>query len=127
MPYQIVVDILSARYNTPHRNLSLQSEVDSQNFDDRMFRHNIQDEKQYIHRKIERLNNIAPKLVDGFHTESNEIKDFSKAEPDKKWTATPLKSNSTVQSSTENLEIALNEGIQLECEIKKASISSKNK
>ena len=38
-PYRTVVDKLRARYNTPHRKLSLQSEVDSLTFDDFMARY----------------------------------------------------------------------------------------
>ena len=74
MTYQVVDDKLRARYNTPHRELSLQSEVDSLNFDDFMVHHLIQDEKECLHCMEEYLNNITSKLVDGFHTESNKIR-----------------------------------------------------
>ena len=74
MPYQMIVDKLRARYNTPHRKLSLQSEVDSLDFDEFMTRHQIQYEKECLPRMVEYLNNITPQLVDGFHTESNKIR-----------------------------------------------------
>ena len=44
MPYLMGVDKLRARYNTPHKKLSPQSEVDSLNLDEFMARHQIQDE-----------------------------------------------------------------------------------
>ena len=72
MPYRIVVDKLHARYNKPHRKLSLQSEVDSLNFDEFMVRHQIQDEKECLRCMIEYLNNILPELVDGSH--ANQIR-----------------------------------------------------
>ena len=52
MPYQMVVDKLHARYNTLHRKLSLHSEVDSLNFDEFTARHQIQDEKERLHRGV---------------------------------------------------------------------------
>ena len=66
MPYRMVVDKLRARYNMPHRKLSLQSEVDYLNFDKFMERHQIKDEKEYLRRIVKYLNNITPKLVDCF-------------------------------------------------------------
>ena len=71
MPYQMAVDKLRARYNPPHVKLSFQSEVQSLNFDDFIVRHQIQHEKECLRRIVEYLNNITPKLVDGFHSESN--------------------------------------------------------
>ena len=71
--YQIVVDKLRARYNTPHRKLSLQSEVDSINFEDFIAHHQVRDEKECIRRMDEYLKNITTQLEDGFHIESNKI------------------------------------------------------
>ena len=79
MPFQMVVDRLRARYNTPHRKLSLQSEVYSLNLDDFMVRHQIQDEKECLRRMVEYLDNNIPQLVDCFHTESNKIRYLRKA------------------------------------------------
>ena len=74
MSYQMVVDKLRARYNKPNRKLSLQSEIDSLNFDDFMVCHQTQDEKECLRRMVAYINNITPQLVDGFHTESNKIR-----------------------------------------------------
>ena len=112
-------------YNTPHRKLSLQSEVDSLNFDDFMVRHLIQNEKEHLRQMVEYLNNITRQLVDGLHTESNKIRYRFNAFLDKKWANTPLKNISTAQYNFDLLILALNESIQLECEIEKASTSSK--
>ena len=73
IPYQMIVDKQRARYNTAQWKLSLQSEVDSLNFDEVMPRDQIQDEKECIRQIVEYLNNITPQLLDGFHTESNKI------------------------------------------------------
>ena len=53
-----------------YRNLSLQLEVISLNFNDFM----VHDEKYSLHRMVCYLNNITPHLVAGFHTESNMIR-----------------------------------------------------
>ena len=74
MPHQIFIDKLHTRYNTPHRNLFLQSELSSPNFDEFMDRHQIQDEKECLCRMVEYLNDITPHLVDGFHTEFHKFK-----------------------------------------------------
>ena len=39
MPYQMVIDKLRVRYNTLHKKLSLESELDSLSFDEFMARH----------------------------------------------------------------------------------------
>ena len=70
----MVVDQLCAGYNTPHKKLPNQSEVDSLNFDEFMSRHQIQYEKEFLCRMVEYLNNITPQLLDGSHTESNKTK-----------------------------------------------------
>ena len=93
----MVADKLRARYNTLHRKLPLQSEVDSLDFDDFMARHPIQDEKECLRRVDEYINNITSKLVDGFHSESNKIKCLRNAVLGKKYESTPLKNISTVQ------------------------------
>ena len=59
MPYQVVVDKLCARRNTPKRKLSLQSEVNPLNFDEFMVNHQIQNEKEYLRRIVKYLNNIT--------------------------------------------------------------------
>ena len=69
MLYTMIVDKLRARYNTRHMKLSLHSEVDSLNLDEFMARHQIQYKKEYLCPMVKCFNNIAPKLVDGFHTE----------------------------------------------------------
>ena len=71
MPFQMAAGELRAIYNTPHRNLSLQSEVDSVNYDEFMAGLQIQYEKEFLRRMVEFLINITPQLVDGFHIESN--------------------------------------------------------
>ena len=71
LAYKDAVDKLRERYNTPHRNLSLQSEKDSLTFDDFMDRHQIRDEKECLRRIVDYLNKITPQLVDGFRIESN--------------------------------------------------------
>ena len=73
MPYQMVVDKLHARYNTPHRKLSFQSKVDSLNFDEFVARHQIQDEIECLRPMVKYHNNTTPQILDGFHTESNKI------------------------------------------------------
>ena len=45
IPYKDIFNKLRTRYNTPHRNLSLQSEVDSLKYDEFMARHKIRDEQ----------------------------------------------------------------------------------
>ena len=117
MPYQMVVDKLRARHDTPHRKLSLQSEIDSLNFDEFMARHQIQDEKELLRRMVEYLNNITPQLVDCFYTESNKMRYLRNAVLGKKWLSTPLKNISTTQYSFDQLGMVLNERIQLEREI----------
>ena len=62
MLYKMAVNKLRAGYNTPNRKLSLQSEVDSLNFDEFTTRHQIQDEKECLHRMVEYLNTITPQL-----------------------------------------------------------------
>ena len=57
MPYQMIIEKLRARYSTPHRKLSLQSEVDSLKFNELMARRKIQDEKECLHRMVEYFNN----------------------------------------------------------------------
>ena len=84
MLYQRVVDRLCARYNLPHRKVSLQSEVDSLNFADFMVRHHMQDEKERLGRIVEYLNKITPQLVNDFHTESNKIRYLRNAVLNKK-------------------------------------------
>ena len=44
----------------------------------------IQDEKEYLRRMVEHLNNITPQLVDGFYTESNKIRYLRNAVLEKK-------------------------------------------
>ena len=121
---QMVVDKLRARYNTSYRNSSLQSEVDSLSFHDFMVHHQIQHEKECLRRIIEYLNNITPQIVDDFQTESNKIRYLRDAGLGEKWVVT-LNSISTAQCNFDQLVLALNEGIQLEHEIEKASASSK--
>ena len=97
MPYQIVVDKLRARYNTPYRYLSLQSEFHSLNFGEFMARIRIQDGKELLRRMVEYLNNITPQLVYSFHTESNKIRYLHNAVLSMKWATTPLKNISMAQ------------------------------
>ena len=124
MPYQIVVDKLRSRYNKTHRQLSLQSEVDSLSFDEFMALQQIQDCKECLRQMVKYLNNITPQLVDSFHTELNKIRYLLNAVFRKKW-ATTLKNISTVQYNFDQLVMSSNESSLLECEIQKASISSK--
>ena len=60
MHYQMIVDIIRARYNTSQRGISLQSEVDSLSFDEFMARHQIQDEQKCIRWMVEYLNKNIP-------------------------------------------------------------------
>ena len=69
----MVVDKLSIGCNTLLRKLSLQSEIDSLNFDESIVRHQIQDENECLRQMVEYLNNIIQQLVGGIHTESNRI------------------------------------------------------
>ena len=73
MPYQMSADKNRARYNTPHKKVSLKSEIDSLNFDESMDRQQIQNQKDCQSRMVEYLKNIIPQQVDGFHTELNKI------------------------------------------------------
>ena len=91
MPHQMVVDRLRERYYTPHRKLSLQSEVYSLSVNDFMVRHQIQDEKECLRRMVVYLNEITPQLVNGFHTESNKIENLSNTVFGIKWENAPLK------------------------------------
>ena len=84
MPYQMVVDKLRARYNTPHREFYLQFEADSLSFDEFMTRNQIQDVEKCLRGIAEYLNNITPELVDGFRTESHKIRYLRDAVLDKK-------------------------------------------
>ena len=59
MPYQMVYDKLRERYNTQHKKLSLQSEVDFVNFDELIAVHQLQDEKKCLRQMVEYLNNIT--------------------------------------------------------------------
>ena len=68
MSYQMVFDKLSARYNTTHRKLYLQSAVDSLYFNEFTARDQIQSEKESLRRMVEYHINIIPQLVDGFRT-----------------------------------------------------------
>ena len=121
----MVVDKLRAGYNRSQRKLSLQSEVDYLNFDEFMARHQIKGEKECLHCMVEYLNNITSKLVDGFHTKSNKIRYLLNGVFGKKCITTSLKNVSTVQYNFDQQAMALNESIQPECEIKKASTSYK--
>ena len=114
MPYEMFIDKLGARYNTPHRKLSLRSEVYSFNFDDFMARQQIQDEKEFLCCTADYLKNITPQLVDGFHTESNKIRYLRSAVLGKKCATTALKNISTAQYDFEKLGMQLNESIQPE-------------
>ena len=67
----MVVDKQSARYNTPHRKLSLQSELDSLTFDDFRACYQIQCEKVCLRSMVKYIDNIKSQLVDCFNTESN--------------------------------------------------------
>ena len=106
--------------------MSLESEVDSLNFEEFMTCHQIQDEKECLHRMLEYLNNIAPQLLDDFHPDSNKIRYLHNSVLGKKWATTPLKNIFTTQYNFDQLGKALNESIQLEYEIQKASTSSKH-
>ena len=121
----MVVDKLRARYNTIDRSSCFQSEADSLNFDEFMVHHQIQDEKRYLRRMVEYLNNITPQLVDGFHTESNNVRYLRDALLGKKWETTSLKNITTAQYNFEQLVMTLNESIQLELQAQKACKSSK--
>ena len=97
MPYQMVVHKLRARYNTPHRKLSIQSMVDSLNVDEFMARHQLQEQKECLRQMVEYLNNIIQQHVDGFHTESNKVRHLRNAVLGKKWETTSLKNISKAQ------------------------------
>ena len=125
MPYQMVVDRLRARYSTPHRKLSVQSEVDSLNFDEFMTCHQIQNKKKCLRRIVEYLNNITPQLVDVFHTESNKIRYLRNAALGKKLATTFLKNTSMAQYNFDKLGMGLNKSIQLVREIHKTNTCSK--
>ena len=74
---------------------------------------------------VEYLNNIIPKLMDGFSTEPNKIRYLLNVVLGKKCINVPLKNIYTVQYNFDKLVISLHESIQLEIEIEKASTSSK--
>ena len=90
-----------------------------------MARHQTQDERECPRRMVEYINNITPQLVDDFYTESNKIRYLRNAIHGKKWATTPLKNISTIQYNFDQLLMILNESMQLEREIEKASTSSK--
>ena len=66
---------------------------------------------------VEYLNHVTPQLVDGFHSESNEIRNLRKAVIGKKYTANTLKNISTAQYYLDQLVMGLNKSIQLERKI----------
>ena len=121
----MVVDNLRARFNTPHRKLFLQSEVNSLNFDVLVVRNQIQDEKGCFLPMVEYLKNITVQLLDGFYTKRNKMRYLRSDILGKKWAITTLKNMSTAQYSFEKLVMALNGSIKLEHEIEKAGTSSK--
>ena len=61
----------------------------------------------------------------GLHTELNKIRCLLNAVLGKKWATTPLKNIPTAQYNLDRLIMALNESIQPEREIQKASTLSK--
>ena len=125
MPYIKVIDKLCVKYHTPHRKLSLQSEVDFLSFDEFMARYQIQDEKDCLRRMVEYLNNVTPQFVDDSHTESNKIRCLRDRVLRKKWATILLKNISAAQYNFDQLVMVLNESIELEREIQNASTSSK--
>ena len=125
MPYQMIIDKLREGYDTPHRKLSPQLEVDSVNQDEFIARHQIQYEKEYIGRKVVYLNNVTPQLVDGFHTEANKIRYLHYAILGKRWATTPLKNISTAEYNFDQPLLEKSESITLQQEFHKASTSSK--
>ena len=54
-----------------------------------MDRNQIQDEKEFLRRTVEYLNNITPQLVEAFHTESNKMRYLRNTVFSKKWPIIP--------------------------------------
>ena len=125
MSYQEVFDKLCTRYNTPHRKISLQSEVESLSLDDFMIHHQVHDKKEFLHHIVEYPNNITQQLVDGFHTESNQVRYLCNAVTGKKLSSTPLKNICTAQYDFDQLAMVLTKNILHEREIEKSSKFSK--
>ena len=51
--------------------ITIQSEVDSLEFDDFMTRNQIKDEKEGLRRMVKYLNNVTAQLVEGFHSKKH--------------------------------------------------------
>ena len=74
MTWQMVVDKLRARKNTPHRKLPLQSEVGSLDFDDFMAVTRYKMRRNLYPVWLNTSTISYHTFVDGFHTESNKVR-----------------------------------------------------